>query len=143
MKDKDDRLLKDTRVIVAWLAIMVAIVIAAAIGILGGKQTAVTTILAAIAAFMGLVAAVETLQSNQKIGSVLAATAALIAAAGLIVNQSDWLTQIRLSQVFTDICSKDIILVIAILVVVLATVIIMRWNDGTAGRQGRGCQPGT
>lgn len=124
----------------AWLGIVIIIATVAGIGILSEHKETAATLLAAAAICTGLVATVATLQSKKKTGNVLAVTAALSAACGLLVNEAD-----TIQQMISEQDSETVIVAVAIMAIIFLTNAVFQWNreNGETESQPEGTSPGT
>ena len=119
-----DRVLDGPRAIFAWLGLAAIIIVVAAIGIVCGHGPTATAVLAAIAIFMGLFAALGTLNGKKrKTSNILAVTAALSAFAGLLASEADTIQQIVIKP-----DAETVLVAVVLLVAIVLTVIIFQYN---------------
>ena len=133
------RIIKSGPASCTWIALILIIVIVAVIGILGGHEQTATALLVFTATFSGLVAMIATLKSEKNTSTILAVTAALSAAVGLLVNYAD-----TIPGIFTKLDRETAIVVVAVIAIVGLTIAVCWWNreNGESTSQPEGSSHG-
>ena len=121
--NNDTTVIKGTRATLAWLGIVITLLIVAAVGILCGHESTATAVLAATAIWIGLFSALATLNSRKRTVTLLAVTAALSAAAGLLVIEAD-----AIRQIVTEPDAKTATVTAVLVVIISLTIVIFRCN---------------